>query len=276
MRRKWIQKEEQILRRYYHQGGWRIAQQKLLEAGFTRPKYGILEKANKLALKDTSRCWSNQELQILKEAYPIGGRLLVHQTLEASGFNRSLSAIKGKATTLQIKSYHNGRFRKGNISANKGKSMTAQQRKKASSSWFQKGHTPTNKLENGAITTRTSKSGRAYQFIRIAPRVWRLYHRHLWQQYHGPIPKGMLVYFKDGNTLNCQLENLAIRSRKDHLQSIIKASGGRPATRLSDGYIKSLLQHRGIAEELITQEMIELKRAELLLKREIKHHGNHS
>lgn len=276
MSRKWTQKEEQILCRSYTNGGWRAAQQELLAAGFTRPKYGIIEKAIQLALKDTSRCWSKQELQILKEAYPIGGRMLVHQTLEASGFNRSLSAIKGKAKALQIKSYHDGRFRKGDTPKNKGKTVSAQQRKKSSSTWFQKGHTPTNKLKNGAITTRTSKSGRAYQHIRVAPRVWRLYHRHLWQQHHGPIPKGMVVYFKDGNTLNCQLENLAIRSKKDHLQSNIQASGGCPAARLSDGYVKSLLQHKGIAEELITPQLIELKRAELLLKREINNHGSHS
>ena len=42
------------------------------------------------------------------------------------------------------------------------------------------------------------------------------YHRHLWQQAHGPIPSGYIVRFIDGDRANCSLDNLRCISRKEH------------------------------------------------------------
>ncbi len=33
-------------------------------------------------------------------------------------------------------------------------------------------------------------------------------HRLLWEQHHGPVPKGFKIYYKDCNTRNCRIENL--------------------------------------------------------------------
>jgi len=33
-------------------------------------------------------------------------------------------------------------------------------------------------------------------------------HRHEWEQTYGPIPKGFNIVFKDGNSLNCDIDNL--------------------------------------------------------------------
>lgn len=34
------------------------------------------------------------------------------------------------------------------------------------------------------------------------------YHRYLWEQENGAIPKGYNIFFKDGNRRNCMIENL--------------------------------------------------------------------
>ncbi len=46
------------------------------------------------------------------------------------------------------------------------------------------------------------------------------YHRYIWEQEHGKIPKGYNVCFKDGNRMNCTLDNLIFLSDKElHLVS---------------------------------------------------------
>jgi hypothetical protein len=41
-------------------------------------------------------------------------------------------------------------------------------------------------------------------------------HRVVWEQAHGPIPPDHCVKFKDGNRMNCSLDNLYLVSRADH------------------------------------------------------------
>ena len=47
------------------------------------------------------------------------------------------------------------------------------------------------------------------------PNVWRLVHRITWEQHYGPIPKGHIVVFKDGDSSNCDPANLACIPRSD-------------------------------------------------------------
>ena len=60
-----------------------------------------------------------------------------------------------------------------------------------------------------------------YKLIKIAadgPRwkMWKPYHRHIWEQHNGPIPEGMIVTFKDQNPMNCDIENLMLVTRGEH------------------------------------------------------------
>jgi len=36
-------------------------------------------------------------------------------------------------------------------------------------------------------------------------------------QEHGPIPRGMVIIFKDGNSMNCELSNLEMITMKDNM-----------------------------------------------------------
>jgi hypothetical protein len=84
---------------------------------------------------------------------------------------------------------------------------------------FKKGQRPRNTLEVGAVTIRKEKAtGKFRAWVKIAePNVWR--HRYLvvWESVHGPIPKGMVVHHKDHDCLNDVIENLELKTRREHI-----------------------------------------------------------
>jgi len=55
------------------------------------------------------------------------------------------------------------------------------------------------------------------QYIKIAPHKWVQLHNHIWEQANGPIPKGHVLIFGDGDFLNTDLDNLILVTRKQLL-----------------------------------------------------------
>lgn len=47
---------------------------------------------------------------------------------------------------------------------------------------------------------------------------WRYVHMIEWEQHHGPVPDGRILRFKDGNTINTDISNLELITRKDNLE----------------------------------------------------------
>jgi len=109
----------------------------------------------------------------------------------------------------------NGRFKPGMTPWNKGlKGLDIGGRQ----TQFKPGFTPHNTKHDMAITTRYHKrEDRHYKFIRIAKGKWELLHRYVWRQHYGEIPKGMIIAFRDGNALNCDIGNLECISRKENM-----------------------------------------------------------
>lgn len=109
-------------------------------------------------------------------------------------------------------------IKKGTPAPNKGKKLTdycspeAIERMKATQ--FKKGNQPHNTASaDGEIRIRfdhPKRGGKAYKYIRISLGKWVLYHRHLWEQANGPIPKDHVLRFKDGDSMNCELDNLEL------------------------------------------------------------------
>lgn len=81
---------------------------------------------------------------------------------------------------------------------------------------FRKGNTPPNSKQEGAISVMAVSSGRYYH-IKLNGEWVRL-HRHMWQQAHGPIPAGYIVTFRNGDTLDCRMDNLECISRGEAIQ----------------------------------------------------------
>jgi hypothetical protein len=81
---------------------------------------------------------------------------------------------------------------------------------------FATGHVPHNALPDWAESVRIdSKSGRKYLLLKL-PGVRKLVFKHvwLWLQHHNEVPDGHVVVFKDGNTMNCVIDNLECITRK--------------------------------------------------------------
>lgn len=133
-------------------------------------------------------------------------------------FNSGVSAsqIKSYVRTHKIITGRIG-VKKGNIPANKGKRMKPETYKKCAATMFKKGNTMATCKPIGTESIRSYR-GKKYVYEKVAaPNVWRKKHILEWEKHHGPVPKGKLLIFLDGNTLNTKIENLALIDRSIHM-----------------------------------------------------------
>ena len=147
---------------------------------------------------------------------------LARQVNEKFGTSFSASWMKAFRQRHGIKSGLNGWFQRGRAPGNKGKKQEdfvkdPEKLARIRSTQFKKGHYPVNHLPVG--TVRVTNYG--YKVIKIQEEGgqwdrWRFLHRYTWEQAHGPIPKDMIVTFKDSNPLNCELDNLILITKQEN------------------------------------------------------------
>lgn len=98
-----------------------------------------------------------------------------------------------------------GRFKKGQVSHNKGKKMPDSVREKVKHTFFKKGLIPHNTHKVG--TEVIDRDG--YTRVKIAqPNVWEYKQRLIWEEHHGPIDKDYKIMFIDGDKTNMHIDNL--------------------------------------------------------------------
>lgn len=103
----------------------------------------------------------------------------------------------------KIKSGNTGWFSKGQVPHNKGRKYPGT----ANTGSFRKGNTPHNYQPVGTIRYTT----KGYPKRKIAdPNVWEFCHRREWEDHNGPIPKGCVVAFLDGDKTNWDISNLIL------------------------------------------------------------------
>lgn len=196
--------------------------------------------------------------------------------LHRHGITRSPQALSG---ILKRISRHNpGTFAKGQNPWNAGKKGTHF----SPATEFKPGNLPKNTLYDGAIRERYHKrSGFSYKYIRVALNKWVLLHRYNWEKVHGNIPPRHVLRFKDGNTLNCDVNNLELismaenRNRNINYKKVAEThrrqwSEGRRDT---DEFVARMIaaNNRELFEEAIkNKELIRLKRKQLQLRRKIR------
>lgn len=195
-----------------------------------KPKLVMSRKRNSKGqfIRDT---WTEEQIRVLIEKYPhCNGRDI------AISIGRSYSAVLNKAWGLNLKKSPEflkeigcrlaeseagiaARFKPGLTPKNKGKKqfeyMSAEKIEKTKATRFKPGHKPHNTKYDNAISIRTDKSGIAYKCIRIKESKWKLLHRHVWEKAYGEIQDGHNIVFKDGDSMNCALENLECVSNKE-------------------------------------------------------------
>lgn len=192
---------------------------------------------------------------------------LVKRRLEHFGLTIPAEIIEQRKRDSYIK--------KGNIPVNKGKKwedyLTPDQQEKSRRTTFKKGDIPHNAYnEIGKVVIRAKKDGsEKYKFICIKLGEWVLYHQHIWVQQFGEVPDKHVIRFKDGDPMNCNIENLECVTMAENLR----------LNSLQDTAIASRLASKGrygldpeLRSEILNNhsELIEVRRAEMLLKHEIK------
>ena len=222
MTRSWTDRDIQYLKENYPAGDVRMIADHL-----GRTVSAVKSKVKVLGLKKLRKRteWTPEMLKTLKDKYPDVQTETIAKELELS-----LTAVYQKANSLGLyksaEFYESGlsgrlsknncnrgkgtRFKKGHIPFNKGKKMKIAGR--MSETFFKPGHRPQNAVPVG--TEVVSSDG--YLKVKVAePNEWKYKHRLVWENENGSIAKGMALIFKDGNRMNCSIENLELLTRSE-------------------------------------------------------------
>ena len=165
---------------------------------------------------------------IIRERYPFEPTKKIADDLglsEGSVYNRAYAmGIKKDPVYLRSTQYPPGylggkatQFQKGQVPPNKGQKMSKDLYEKVEKTMFKKGNKPMNTQPIGTIHQRKDTGGKMYQYIKLADSNWQLLNRYTWEQHNGPIPKGMVVVYKDGNYMNNDIANLLMITKKENM-----------------------------------------------------------
>ena len=176
------------------------------------------------------RHWTKAEIAEVRRRYRDEGPSAIARNL-----GRAVSSVYQQANRLGLKADpelnrarareglaiagRRFRFQKGIVPWNKGKKI-GPARGRASLTTFKKGNRPHTWKPIGTVTVR--KDG--YQWVKVRdghgynPHNFREAHVLLWEKHRGPVPKGKVLRFKDGNPRNLKLGNLHLISRRRNMQ----------------------------------------------------------
>lgn len=167
--------------------------------------------------------YSEDHLKFLRTNYPIHSiDILTRLFNERFSASKTKSQLRACLKNNGIKSGRTGHFEKGDKPWNDGKrGMEVHQNSKATQ--FKKGQNPPNSKPIGHERI-CKKDG--YVLIKVAevnPHTgastrYRFKHIVIWEQENGPVPKGQVVIFIDGDKTNIKIENLQLVDRKLLLQ----------------------------------------------------------
>lgn len=223
-----------------------------------------------------------EEDKIIRENY-----LIKPVKTLAEEMNRSYTGIMGRLKVMGLSIPEEivndrklqSRIKKGDVPRNKGKKqseyMSPEAIARTARTRFKKGDIPINAYNQpGKITVRKqteAKGGRSYQYICVNLGKWKELHIHNWEKVNGPVPSGHCLWFRDGNSLNADVSNLELITRKENR---LRNSS---SVLLKDRYVANCIAWRdGDLKETIIhqhQDLIQAKRTELLINRKIKEHG---
>jgi hypothetical protein len=227
------------------------------------------------------RYWTEEEEALLRRIYPerdtasVAGELGrsaagVSQRAHGLGVTKSPEYIRRACSRMATC------FKKGHVSANKGKRwsdyMSPEGMKASRKTAFKKGHVPHNHVGVGTIVETggylTVKTGEPKEWMFLHHLVWQVFTRG-WFEKDG-IEKGVNIQFRDGNRANCRFDNLYAIRREDQM---VRNSA---STNLSDGIVAMWLsgKHGRDKEEIAlfrqNWELLEAKRILIRLQRAIK------
>lgn len=133
------------------------------------------------------------------------------------GLNKTSKQLKSYISRMGFKSGRTGRFHKGNIPWNRCLNSLLQNNDKENFKVFLNSHIKPIGFE------RVDKSG--YVLVKVHERNpytgcstrFKFKHVLIWEKNKGPVPEGMVVFFKNGNSRDFSIDNLTLVSRSELL-----------------------------------------------------------
>jgi hypothetical protein len=172
-----------------------------------------------------SNNWSALEDQFLRVNYEL------HNTTKlAKLLNRTGAAVTNRLHKLNIYLPEHLRvarrletaFKPGSVPVNKGKRwdeyMSKEGQQGSSRTTFRPGHLPLNAKFDSAVTVRKDNRGVPYKWVRISQGNWEMLHVHTYKKIYRTVPKGYIVFFKNGDTMDCRPANLGIQTRAENMK----------------------------------------------------------
>lgn len=182
-------------------------------------------------MKRTRKFWTDRALWRLIALYPDSTgpeleRRLGHTLASIYGMAGKLGLEKSAAHLSSIP-HRTGmitagapfRYPKGHAPANKGLRRPGYAPGRMRETMFKKGHLPANSDPDFYVIGALRVNADGYIDMRVSFEQgalgWRALHRILWEDAHGPVPKGFALTFKNGDKLDVDLDNLVLISRAD-------------------------------------------------------------
>lgn len=228
MPRTWTKEQEQFLRDNYGKMPYPE-----IAATLGLNVEQVKQKAGRMKIT-TSRAYPADHVAIVKELYPTTDTAQIAEKLgkpihyvyglaERHGIKKTeeykAQVLQGLGKKL-VKSGLGHRFKKGHVPANKGLRRPGWGPGRMKETQFKKGvrQGVATKLYKPIGSERLSKEG--YRERKVNDDLplqarWKAVHRIVWEEHNGPIPKGMKIAFRDGDKLNCSIENLELVSSAD-------------------------------------------------------------
>jgi len=165
----------------------------------------------------------------IKERYPHESSKVIAQDLNISlskvyntAFNLGIKKTAEYLKSMAIKTNlsETGRahqYKKGDVPYNKGVKMPDEVYEKVKPTMFKPGIVPHNTRPVGSIRVQEKAGEIPYKYIKVGNSNWHLLHRYNWEQVNGKIDKGMVLRFKDGNTMNCEVNNLELLTQQQNM-----------------------------------------------------------
>lgn len=187
--------------------------------------HGIRCDGKKRSMPETKITTPEMDAFIRDNFKGTGHQAMADLLNEKFGTSFTKEQIKGYYARNKLNSGLTGRFVKGCESWNKGKKqsdfMSEEAIERTKATRFKKGQTPPNGCAPiGEIRIRydhRDRNGAPYKWIKTEmPNKWRMLHVVIWEEKNGKVPKGCIIRFADGDTMNCSLDNLILTTRAQH------------------------------------------------------------
>lgn len=161
-------------------------------------------------------------------SWNVSSKEMAEMVNERFGTNFTPTSMKQFRQRHGIKSGCTGWYQKGHPPGNKGKKLEEyitdperleDIRQRISATQFKKGQRPFNEMPIGTVVVNSQGYKiRKKQMKGTLWERWEFLHRAVWEEHNGRIPEGMIVSFKDGDKLNCSIDNLMLITRKENAQ----------------------------------------------------------